>query len=1030
MNTVRSILLLALCFPAYLLTTLSAMAADATFSWIPNNPAPSGYKIYYGFESRNYNQVIDVGLPSAVDGRIIKSVAGLEEGETYYFAATAYSETEESLYTDEVIYTVPAPTVSVPPVASNISFQGNEDNPLSGQLLAEDNAGADLTFSIMSEPANGSLTIDDTTGTFSYSPDKDFSGVDSFIYTASNDAGTSAPATVTITLNPVNDLPVAIDGSFTVDEDGNYSGKLSATDIDGDTLFHSLESQGSRGLTSINQDGSFLYIPYPDTSGPDSFTFKVSDDSSVSNIATITININPINDTPVAESASISVDEDSSYTGQLAANDIDGDTLTYSLLAPAARGSVIVNQSGSYVYTPQKDFSGSDTFTFTASDGSGLCGTAVVTITVLSVNDAPIADDLAVSLEENSYYTGHLSASDHDQDSLFFTLVSQAARGVVSVESNGLFSYTPETNYYGNDMFTFRVSDGSAASSIATVYLVITEGAHEFAYELGELQVSAEWSHIDFTTEFIKPAIVVNPTTSNAADAVLVAIRNLTSSGFDIRLNTWASEDITDQTDVVTYLAMEQGYHEVADNVHVLADCTTVSGINTFQTMIFSSAFPSVPIVVSSVVTDNDTDVVTLRLQEISQHGFSITMQEQENSDQIHAEESICYIAWEKWSGMMDDMLVEVDYTPNGLTDSESTHAFTQQFPNIPFVYAGMQSSNGMDTATLHISNIAVSTMNLRVQEEQSADSEMIHDAEVVGYFAMVPYNASEDSDLDGLTNSEEKSLLTHPGLIDSDQDGINDGDELQYLWDNNLSALTDTDDDGIINLLDIDSDNDGVPDGAEIAQGSDPFATYSIPDGGLLSYMLDTPTNISASIDGGAVTVSWQNNSVREEGYYIERAIKYRGKYIFERIAAINPGIDFYVEEGLETGSYKYRVQSFSGTELSSYSEELDVQVETMTLPPDSINLAAPSLSLSISGNDVHLSWQHDCSSASGCSYNLERGEKVQGTINFYVVDEIIGGTTYSDSDLAAGSYSYRVSASVDGTAFEYSNTVTARIK
>ncbi len=222
MKIFKTILVLTWSFAVCLLSAHSSLAADATFSWSPNNPDPSGYKIYYGIESRNYNTVVDVTFPAAVDGEIIKTVTELEEGQTYYFAATAYSETEESDYTDEVVYTVPVTPGLDPPVASDISLQGNEDSPITGQLLVETDTGADLEFSVASGPANGTLTIEDGNGIFSYIPSPDFSGVDTFNYTASNDAGSSAPATVTLTLSPINDLPVANNGSFTVSEDGRF----------------------------------------------------------------------------------------------------------------------------------------------------------------------------------------------------------------------------------------------------------------------------------------------------------------------------------------------------------------------------------------------------------------------------------------------------------------------------------------------------------------------------------------------------------------------------------------------------------------------------------------------------------------------------------------------------------------------------------------------------------------------------------------------------------------------------------------
>ncbi len=89
------------------LTAIAAHAADATFSWTASTENVSGYKIYYGTSSRNYTFVVDVGLPIAVGGEIVASVDGLQEGRTYYFAATAYSLTAESDYSVEIVHTVP-----------------------------------------------------------------------------------------------------------------------------------------------------------------------------------------------------------------------------------------------------------------------------------------------------------------------------------------------------------------------------------------------------------------------------------------------------------------------------------------------------------------------------------------------------------------------------------------------------------------------------------------------------------------------------------------------------------------------------------------------------------------------------------------------------------------------------------------------------------------------------------------------------------------------------------------------------------
>ncbi len=229
---------LTLIFSAFLLfvTTVTAHAADATFSWTPNTDPVSGYKIHYGTSSRGYTLVTDVGLPAAVNGKIIGTVKGLQEGLTYYFGATAYSGSNQSDFSVEVVYTVPAttppPPQIQPPTAGNVSLQGNEDTPLPGQLSVNISGGDTLTYTVVAQPGHGKLTVIGAAGSFTYTPDANYWGNDSFIYTAANSAGASNQATVNIQLASVNDAPVAKAASFSTNEDIAYPGQLTASDID------------------------------------------------------------------------------------------------------------------------------------------------------------------------------------------------------------------------------------------------------------------------------------------------------------------------------------------------------------------------------------------------------------------------------------------------------------------------------------------------------------------------------------------------------------------------------------------------------------------------------------------------------------------------------------------------------------------------------------------------------------------------------------------------------------------------------
>ena len=128
------------------------------------------------------------------------------------------------------------------------------------------------------DPANGTLVMA-ADGTFTYTPDADFTGTDSFTFSANDGADGSNTATFTITVTAANDAPACADDAATTDEDTPLGGSLACTDVDGDTLTYAEVSGPSDGTLVLNPDGSFTYTPDPDFNGTDSFTFTADDGS-------------------------------------------------------------------------------------------------------------------------------------------------------------------------------------------------------------------------------------------------------------------------------------------------------------------------------------------------------------------------------------------------------------------------------------------------------------------------------------------------------------------------------------------------------------------------------------------------------------------------------------------------------------------------------------------------------------------------------------------------------------------------------
>ncbi|MEJ0074360.1 MAG: Ig-like domain-containing protein [Alphaproteobacteria bacterium] len=362
--------------------------------------------------------------------------------------------------------------VNDPPVAQDGSASGNEDTAISGALVATDVDSPSLTYRLGTQATHGTAVINPD-GSYSYAPNVDFNGADSFTFTASDGTAGSNAATISLTVNPVNDPPVAQDGSASGSEDTAISGTLVATDVDSPSLNYRLGAQAAHGVVAVNPDGTFTYTPAQNFNGTDSFTFLANDGTADSNIATISLSIAAVNDPPVAQDGSASCTEDTPVSGTLVAADIDSASLTYSLGTQAAHGTAVIDPDGSYSYTPAPDFNGTDSFTFLANDGEADSNIATVNLSIAAVNDPPVAQNGSASGTEDTAISGTLVATDIDSASLTFRLGTQAVHGAVAVNTDGTYTYTPAPDFSGTDSFTFLANDGTVDSNAATISLSI-----------------------------------------------------------------------------------------------------------------------------------------------------------------------------------------------------------------------------------------------------------------------------------------------------------------------------------------------------------------------------------------------------------------------------------------------------------------------------------------------------------------------------------------------------------------------------
>jgi len=430
-----------------------------------------------------------------------------------YFDLIGFGSIGSRIVIDDVEFVTGDVPANHAPIAADDTATVPEDGSAAVSALANDTDedGDVLTPSLVTGPANGTLTLG-ANGIFTYVPKANFFGTDSFTYRVSDGIAESNVATVSLTVTPVNDAPIAFDVTGQVMEDGPAVILTPAfTDVAaGDAHSFSLDTTGTKGNAIINVDGTFTYDPNSafetlkaGAIATDTFHYTVTDQDGLSSTRTVTITVTGENDAPFAVSDAAEIDEDSVLTmsspGSVLANDLDvdaGDTKAVVAVNGSATAvgqavtlpsgaKLTLNADGTFVYDPNGAFEAlgdgqsiADGFAYTMADAAGATSTAQVTITVRGRNDAPIATDDAVTVAKNGSKVIAVLANDSDAEGSELSIenVSQPGAGAVVVNSDGTVTYTAAANFTGGDSFKYRASDGTSLSNIATVRIQVTPG--------------------------------------------------------------------------------------------------------------------------------------------------------------------------------------------------------------------------------------------------------------------------------------------------------------------------------------------------------------------------------------------------------------------------------------------------------------------------------------------------------------------------------------------------------------------------
>ncbi|EHK0063059.1 tandem-95 repeat protein, partial [Vibrio parahaemolyticus] len=373
-------------------------------------------------------------------------------------------------------------------VVNRVNDAPTVENAIADQVLSEDfdaytidlnevfkDSDSLLEFSVS---GNSNIQVAIVNGIATFTPTADWNGSEALTFTATDPSGESVSQTVNFTVAPVVDI---VADKATVVEDTPTIIKVLGNDtFEGDDKVVSLDTNNgpANGTVSVNPDGSVTYTPNDNYHGTDSFTYIVTS-GGVSESTTVSVDVTPVNDAPVAKDDTAITDEDTPVTIDVLPNDtdIDGDKLSIqSASVPETQGKVEI-VDGKLVFTPAENFHGDAEITYTITDGA-LTDQATVNVTVNAVNDTPVVESSIADqtlAEDFTPYTIDLNTAFSDVDNvdgeLTFSVSGNSNIQVAIV--NGIATFTPTADWNGSEALTFTATDPSGESVSQTVNFTV-----------------------------------------------------------------------------------------------------------------------------------------------------------------------------------------------------------------------------------------------------------------------------------------------------------------------------------------------------------------------------------------------------------------------------------------------------------------------------------------------------------------------------------------------------------------------------
>ncbi|MFO8235484.1 MAG: Ig-like domain-containing protein, partial [Bacteroidales bacterium] len=372
-------------------------------------------------------------------------------------------------------------------IAINDEATLDEDTDIDIPVLNNDEVPDGVqNINIQAPSEHGSVTVL-SNNKINYEPDPDYNGGDSFVYEVVDNFGDTDDATVSITVEPVDDNVIANDDDATLDEDTNIDIQvLDNDDVPDGVRSLTVVSYPENGYAEVNDDNTIYYEPDPDYNGSDSFIYEVVDDhGGDSDQATVNITVEWVNDVPIAREDNASTNAEEDITVNVLRNDDGlGDGIyDLKIYSPPQNGDATSNPADSTItYLPDAGSEGNDTLVYEVQDSldqngetPGEYDRAELIISVGDTNYIPIANNDTIIIDEDNDTTIDVLENDEDlYDGIdYFEIIEDPDHGTVNINNDNTIDYSPDPDYNGSDSFEYEVFDSDGDSDDAIVDITI-----------------------------------------------------------------------------------------------------------------------------------------------------------------------------------------------------------------------------------------------------------------------------------------------------------------------------------------------------------------------------------------------------------------------------------------------------------------------------------------------------------------------------------------------------------------------------